>query len=66
MPHLLQDVRSLPSLCRPRSGWVMMASRPRSLPRRAGACHVDIGANLITKANMKSARSQELLNAKIR
>ena len=27
---------------------------------------VDIGANLVTKANMNSARSQELLNPKIR
>jgi hypothetical protein len=27
---------------------------------------VDIGANLVTKANINSARSQELLNPKIK
>jgi hypothetical protein len=34
--------------------------------RVLAVANVDTGANLVTRANMNSARSQELLNPKIR
>ncbi len=39
----------------------LAASKGEQVP-----ANVDTGANLITRANMKSARSQELLNPKIK
>jgi ribose transport system substrate-binding protein len=39
----------------------LAASKGEQVP-----ANVDTGANVVTKANMNSARSQELLNPKIR
>jgi hypothetical protein len=46
--------------------WVTMASRSRASKGEQVPASVDTGATVITKANMNSARSQELLNPRIK